>query len=177
MFAASSRTKSTFSSARTGTFGPEGLLGVALGPYDPHALAVVPAAHGLEDDREAAHLRGEGRRVGGVGHDAVARAGRAQLGEPGAHHPLVLGVDERVGTRAYGDAVRLQRAQMLDRHVLVVERDHVTPSREVTQRGQVVVVADDHIADHLGRGVLGVSLRSLNLRPRGMPASWVIRAS
>ena len=43
---------------------------------------------------------------------------------------------------------------MLGRDVLVIEGDHVAAPREVTQRVQVAIVADDDIADHLRRGVL-----------------------
>ena len=90
----------------------------------------------------------------GSAHDAVAGAGRADLVELGAHHPLVLGVHQRVGPGADGDAVRLQGPQVLGRDVLVIEGDHVAAAREGTQRVQVAIVADDDLADHLGRRVL-----------------------
>ena len=94
------------------------------------------------------------RHVRRVGDDAVAGAGHADLVEPRPHHALVLGVHERVGAGADGDAVRLQGPQMLGRDVLVIEGDHVAAARERTQRVQVAIVADDDIADHLGRRVL-----------------------
>ncbi|GGT25803.1 hypothetical protein GCM10010254_52740 [Streptomyces chromofuscus] len=43
---------------------------------------------------------------------------------------------------------------MLGGYVFVIERDHVAPAREVTQRVEVAIVADDDIADHLRRGIL-----------------------
>ena len=137
-----------------GDTGPERGLGVLLRTDEPDALAVVAAADRLEDDGEAAHLLGERRHIGGVRHDAVARAGRAELVELGAHHALVLRVHQGVGPRADGDAVRLQGPQVLDRDMLVIESDHVAAPRELTQRVQVAIVADDDIADHLGRRVL-----------------------
>ncbi|GGX36019.1 hypothetical protein GCM10010353_58850 [Streptomyces chryseus] len=135
--------------------GFEGLLGVLLVAYEPDALAVVAAAHGLEDHREAAGLGGEGRRVRRVAHDAVARARRSDLRELRSHDALVLGVHQCVGPRADGDAVRFQGPQVLGRDVLVIEGDHVAAAREGAQRVQIAVVADDDVADDLGRRVLG----------------------
>ncbi len=144
--------------------GPEGVGGVRRGPDDPHALAVVAAADRLEDDREAVTLGAfgtfrkalgrEGRHVLDVAHDAMARARHADLVELRSHHALVLGVHERVGAGADGDAVRLQGPQMLGRDVLVIESDHIAPACEGAQRLQVAVVADDDIADDLRRGIL-----------------------
>lgn len=169
--AASSRTKSTFSSARTGTAGLEGLGRVLQGPYEPHPLPVVAAAHRLEDHGEpvtggiaaSGALRREGRHVGGVLHQAVARTGSTDLRESRAHHTLVLGVHQSVGSGAHGDAVRLQGPQVLRGHVLVIEGDHVTAPREVTQRVQVAIVAYDDFADHLRRGILRSVTEELEL--------------
>ncbi len=61
---------------------------------------------------------------------------------------------ERVRAGAHGDAVRLQGAQMLGGYVFVIEGDHVAAPREVTQRVEVAIVADDDIADDLRRGIL-----------------------
>ena len=55
----------------------EGGLGLLRGVHDPHALAVVAAAHGLQDDREAVALGGERGHVVGVGHDAALAQQRA----------------------------------------------------------------------------------------------------
>lgn len=134
--------------------GPERLGGLRLGVHDPHALAVVAAADGLEDDGETLALRRERGHVGRIRHDAVAWAGDADRVEPRAHHALVLGVHQRLGPGADGHAVGLQGPQMLGGHVLVVEGDHVAAAREVTQCVQVSVVADDDVAHHLGRGIL-----------------------
>lgn len=134
----------------------EGLGGgrVVRVAYDPHTLAVVAAAHRLQYDREARALRGEGGDVRLVAHEAVAGHGDAHAGEAVAHDALVLGVHERVGPGAYGDAVRLQRPQVLGRHMFVIESDHVTAACETPQRLQVAVVTDDDVAHHLRRGVL-----------------------
>lgn len=152
--------------------GLERLGGLRLGVHDPHALAVVPAAHRLEDDGETARpspttalaggpygpapleLRGERGHIGRIRHDAVARARDAERVEPRPHHALVLGVHQRLGAGADGDAVRLQGPQVLGGHVLVVEGDHVAAAREVAQSVQVAVVADDDVTHHLGRGIL-----------------------
>lgn len=134
--------------------GPERFGRVLLGADHPDTLAVVSAADRLQDDREAADLGRERRGVGRVRHDAVAGAGHTDRRELGAHHPLVLGVHQRVGTGTHGDAVRLQGPQVLGRDVLVIEGDHVTAAREGTQRVQVAIVADDDFAHHLGRRVL-----------------------
>lgn len=160
-FAASSRTKSTFSSASTGTAGAEGLGRLLQGAYEPDPLAVVAAADGLQDHRKTVALGAgrealgrEGGDVGDVAHDPVPWAGHAERVELGAHHTLVLGVHERVGARTDGNAVRLQGTQMLAGHMFVIEGDHIAAPREVTQRVEVAVVADDDIADHLRRGIL-----------------------
>lgn len=147
--------------------GAERVGGVRLGADHPHALAVVPAAHGLEDDGEAPDLLGERGGVGRVAHDAVAGAGRADLLELGAHHPLVLGVHQGIGAGAHGDAVRLQGPQMLGRDVLVIEGDHVAAAREGPQRVQVAIVADDDLAHHLGRRVLGSVTEQLEFQAEG----------
>jgi hypothetical protein len=142
--------------------GPERLrrLGAARGlggAHQPHALAVVPAPDRLQDHGEAARaarLRREARHVRRVGDDAVAGAGHAELSKPGPHHALVLGVHQRVGAGPHGYALGLKGTQVLRRHVLVVEGDHVAAVGEVTQRVQVPVVADDDVARHPGGGVL-----------------------
>lgn len=138
-----------------GDAGPEGVRGLLDGVDDPHALAVVAAAHGLEDDGEAVAFRREGRHVLGIADDAVPWARDAERVEPRAHHALVLGVYERVGAGAHGDAVRLQGPEVLGGYVFVIEGDHVAPAREVAQRVQVAIVADDDVAHHLRRGILG----------------------
>lgn len=61
---------------------------------------------------------------------------------------------ERVRAGADGDAVRLQGTQMLGGYVFVIEGDHIAAPRELTQRVEVAVVADDDIADDLRRGIL-----------------------
>lgn len=61
---------------------------------------------------------------------------------------------ECVGPGADGDAVRLQGTQVLGGYVFVIEGDHVAAPRELTQRVEVAIVADDDIADDLRRGIL-----------------------
>ncbi|EHM29188.1 hypothetical protein SPW_2406 [Streptomyces sp. W007] len=112
-------------------------------------------------------LLGERGGVGRVAHDAVAGAGCADLQELGAHHPLVLGVHQGIGAGAHGDAVRLQGPQMLGRDVLVIEGDHVAAAREGAQRVQVAIVADDDLAHHLGRRVLGSVTEQLEFQAEG----------
>ncbi len=134
--------------------GLERVGGLLDGVDDPHALAVVAAADGLEDDGEAVALGREGGHVLRIGHDPVPGAGHADRVEPRAHHALVLGVHERVGARAHGDAVRLQGPEVLGGYVFVIEGDHIAAARELAQRVQVAIVADDDFAHDLRRGVL-----------------------
>ncbi|GAA4313631.1 hypothetical protein GCM10023086_34570 [Streptomyces venetus] len=61
---------------------------------------------------------------------------------------------ERVGTGAHGDAVRLQGPEVLGGYVFVIEGDHIAPSRELAQRVEVAIVADDDIAHDLRSGIL-----------------------
>ena len=65
---------------------------------------------------------------------------------------------ERVRARAYGDAVGLERPQVVGGDVLVVEGDDVAAAGEGAQRLEVVVVADDDVVDDLGgRGPGGLA--------------------
>ena len=75
-----------------------------------------------------------------------------------AHHALVLGVHERLRPRTYGDPVGRQRVQVLGRHVLVVEGDHLAALGDRAQVGEVGVVADELVGDDL-RGRDAVRLR------------------
>ena len=125
--------------------GGERLGAVVLALDEPDALAVVPAAGGLQDARPA-----ERRDLLDRGDQRVARARHPELGQPGAHHALVLGVHERLRPGAYGEP-RLQRVQVLGRHVLVVEGDHLAALGDPLQRRQVAVVADQLVGDDLGR--------------------------
>src|SRR3569833_3099935 len=67
--------------------------GLGGGLTDPHALAVVPAAYGLEHERPGAALLG----LGGGRARREPRHRNAQLAQPLPHHPLVLGVQQRGG--------------------------------------------------------------------------------
>ena len=112
----------------------------------PDPAAVVPAAGDLEHARQPELLDVRRRR-----HDGVPRARHAQRAEPLAHHRLVLGVDERLRARPYGDAGVGQRVQVLGRHVLVVEGDDLGPAGDLAQHLEVSVVADDRVGDDLRR--------------------------
>ena len=68
---------------------------------------------------------------------ALRGHGHAELGQPRAHHALVLGVHQRLRPGAHGDAVGLERVQVLGRHVLVVEGDHRAAVGDLAQRVEV----------------------------------------
>ena len=144
--AESSRRKSTRSSARMLGAGLEG-GGTVLGSVDePDALAVVPAARGLQDaraspKRDSTSATEETSALRGQGTPSSARRG--------PHHALVLGVHQRVGPGPHGQ-VRLERVQVVGGHVLVVEGDHLAAGGDLAQRGQVGVVAHHVVGDHLG---------------------------
>ena len=71
--------------------------------------------------------------------------------EPRPHHGLVLGVDQRLRARPYGDARLGQRVQVLGGHVLVVEGDDLGPAGDLPQHLEVSVVTDDRVGDDLRR--------------------------
>ena len=83
--------------------------------------------------------------------------GDAELGQPRAHHGLVLRVDERVGTRAYDDAGLGECPEVFGRHVLVVEGHHVAALGESAQRLEVGLVADLGAGHDLGGTVAAVA--------------------
>ena len=93
---------------------------------------------------------------------------------------LVLRVLERVRTGPHDDPVGLERPQVLGRHVLVVEGEHVAALGEAAQRLEVVLGPD------VGRGVDGTTWAALSAGSRAstrsvMPSSIagpaIIRAS
>ncbi len=126
--------------------GGAGVVGVV---EREHALAVVAAAGGLEDHGPAV-LVAEGEDGLEVVDRRPRRVRQAQPLDGGAHDQLVLGVLQRLGVGAHGDAGLLQGPQVLGGHVLVVEGDHVHRGRERAQVRQVRVVAD-HVGGDLGR--------------------------
>ncbi len=87
----------------------------------------------------------------GSGTTAFTGQGIAHRAQPGSHHRLVLGVDERLRAGPDGDPGRLQGVQDVRRYVLVIERDHVTLRRESGDRRRIGVVADDHVVHDLSR--------------------------
>ena len=113
--------------------------------HEPHALAVVPAPGGLEDAGEAERLD-----VGDARDARVPGAGDAERREPLPHHRLVLRVDQRLRPGTAGDPVGLERVEVLGRDVLVVEGDDLAAGRGGAQVGEVAVVADELVGDHLG---------------------------
>ena len=87
----------------------------------------------------------------------VARARDVELGEPRPHDGLVLGVHQGVRAGTDGDAVSLEGVQVGRRHVLVVEGHDRAAGGHRAQGGEVGVVADDVVGDHLGgRDALGL---------------------
>ncbi len=95
---------------------------------------------------------GEPLDVGRLVHLGELRHGQAEPGQPAAHHQLVLGVQQRVRGGVHGDARVDERAQVLLRHLLVVERDGRAAAGERAQRGQVGGRAGVHVgADQRGR--------------------------
>ncbi len=107
---------------------------------DPDALAVVATARGL-DDGAAAVVGEEGTELVGVVHGGPVRYGQPELGEPGAHHDLVLGDGERLRSGVHGDPGVDECAQDVLRDVFVVEGDHVDLAGERQDGVGVVVVA------------------------------------
>ncbi|HET6165468.1 MAG TPA: ATP-grasp domain-containing protein, partial [Marmoricola sp.] len=81
--------------------------------------------------------------------DATEALEAAEATERISHDCLVLRVHEGVRPGADGDAVGLERVQVLGRHVLVVERDHLAAVGDQPERGEVGVVADLVVRDHL----------------------------
>ncbi len=61
-------------------------------------------------------------------------------------------MDERARPGTYGDAVRLERVEVVGRHVLVVEGDHGGTVGDLPERREVGVVADQLVGDDLGGG-------------------------
>ncbi len=75
---------------------------------------------------------------------------------------------ERVRAGPHGHAVRRQRAQVVGRHVLVVEGHHRGAGGHRAQRLEVAVVADDGVRDDLGRGdALGLGQQPQRHAERG----------
>ena len=125
-----------------------------VGPVQqPHAPAVVAAAHRLEHHRPAGP-GGEPVDVRGLGDlDVVRHPG--QPGERAAHHELVLGVPQGVGARTDRHAVGDQRPQQLARDALVVERDDLGAVGETAQRVEVVRAPEVHVGADEGGGIRG----------------------
>ena len=79
---------------------------------------------------------------------ALRRARHPELGEPAPHHRLVLRVHQRLGPGSHRQ-VGLERVQVVGRHVLVVEGDHLAAGGDLAQGGEVGVVAHQLVGDHL----------------------------
>ena len=127
---------------------------------DPDAAAVVPAAGGLDHHRPAV-LGAESRRSASArrrvvgGQHLECRHRHAEFGQPGPHQRLVLRELQCVGAGIDGVALGDQGADVLARHVLVVEGDDVAALREPAQGVQVGVVADHHVGGDQGGAVVG----------------------
>ena len=153
---ASSRVNSTRSSASSGSPASEPVGGLGSVVDQADTLAVVPAPGSLQHHRPA-DLVGERRELLDRRHDRPAWAGDAELGQPPAHDDLVLGVLQGVRAGADDDALGLQGAQVLGRHVLVVEGQHVAAGGESAQGVEVVLVADLGARDDERGAVLRVA--------------------
>jgi len=126
------------------------------------ALAVVPAARRLENDRPA-DLGSEAVDLVRRRHAPVAGRRRAELGEPLPHGSLVLGEQQGMRTWPTGVPLGAQRRQVLGRHMLVVEGDDRAVARHSPQVVEVAVIADDRVADDLGSR----DVRSFDQHPQG----------
>ena len=109
-----------------------GFRGVLGRGDDPHALAVVAAAGHLQDHGPAGVLA-EGDQLRNVGHRGPPRVGQLQPVDGGAHHQLVLGVDQGIRAGVDVDAGLEQGAEVLRGDVLVVEGQHVQAAGELEQ--------------------------------------------
>src|SRR5262249_4386007 len=120
---------------------------------EPHAPAVVPARDRLHHHRRPGP-RGERGDVARTGDRRPPRYRKPQRGQALAHGALVLGVPERVRARQHRHTFGGKRVDQVTRHVLVVERDHVTALCELAQRTEVVVASDVDIGGDEGRAVI-----------------------
>ena len=154
----SSRTKSTRSSARTAmpagaSRGRAGRL--ARRTDGPDALAVVPAARGLEDDREAADRLGERDDVRGVGDDRAC----AGSGTPSSSSRRRITALSCAWTRAPGPgrAAMPSAASASRRPVGTCSWSNVTTAQPSAHAAasRVGVVADLGVGDDLGRRPVG----------------------
>ena len=119
-----------------------------------HALAVVPPAWRLRDDRPA-HGVPEGRDVRGGVRPHPPRARDAELGEPLAHRELVLGEPQRGRPGMQLDALGHEEVQDVRGHVLVVEGHDVAVLGEGVHGIRLGVVADGRAGDdERGAGVV-----------------------
>jgi hypothetical protein len=124
---------------------------IAVVPDDEDTPPVVPAAGRLEHDRPAPALGECGDVRGGL----RACPGGLRLPrrvECGPHDQLVLGVHERGRSWRDPGAGRLESAQVVGRHVLVVEGHHGGALGHPPQVVQAGVVAEDDVGgDERGR--------------------------
>ena len=97
----------------------------------------------------------EGRDLVDGGDLGPGRLRLARRGQRPAQHQLVLGVHQRVGSGRDPVAGRLQRAQVLGGHVLVVEGDHGGALGEREQGVEVAVVAEADVRGHEGGRLVG----------------------
>ena len=120
---------------------------------DEHALAVVAAARGLEHDRPADVVGEGGDRRGRC--DASAQAGCGSPASASARRSTSLSCAWTSAAGPGRDPVagRLQGAQVLGRHVLVVEGDDGGAVGERRQGGEVAVVAEPDVGGDQGGGL------------------------
>ncbi len=133
---------------------------------DPHALAVVAAARGLEHDRPTG-LLGEGGDVFEGGHGTPERGGRAQFRHTRPHAELVLGEAQGVAARTQQPTGLLHGAQDGFGHVLVVEGDHVVGLGEGQDVVEPAVVTQGDVTADQGRAVVRTGRQDGEVHPQG----------
>jgi len=127
--------------------------GLARRAAHPDTPAVIAAADRLQHHRP--DPGGERLELGDPGHRREPGTPDAQGGQPLPHGQLVLGQAQRRGGGPDRHAGLLERGQVLARHVLVVEGEHVALGGEVPQVVPRAVVPDLSPSGDLGGAVGG----------------------
>ena len=138
----------------------EDLVGRRQVVDDPHALAVVATAGGLEHDRERRDLGGEGRHVGGGADPTPARQRHREL-RPVAHASVPCPA-RTPGPPAPGRTATPSRSKVRRCSVGTCSWSKVTtshPRANDAQRLEVSVVTDHGVRDHLS-GAVGSGCRT-----------------
>ena len=144
----------------------------------PHAAPVVAAADRLEHHRPAVlgaeplRRRAGSRTAANAGTASPSPASRSRITS------LSWACSSAAGAGCTGDPGRDQRAQVLLRHLLVVEGDRGAAAGEGAQRGQVGRRRRDTRPAHTSAaGSPGSAASTRSDWPSAIAAWWVIRAS